>query len=191
MTLRTVRKWPQWWRRCSSACRCQFHDSTGRITKSSHTSNERALLGLSITGGHFAGTSTRPRGWQEGASFSDETAQAGLTGRRARLVLAPVPSPKCERRAVLDFREAACISNIAGPELHGVGMQGSQPACNSFHVGEHGGLAIGLTLTHRRRSHNPAWSRTLRCPFGAPSLRKRKAQARLPFVCETRRGLSM
>ena len=60
-----------------------------------------------------------------------------------------------------------------------------QPASKSFHVSEHGGLKLGLTLTLWK-----TWSRTLRCPYGTPSFRNLKTQSRFPFVHGTRNGLS-
>ena len=155
-------------------------------TAPNSSSSERAHLDLSRTEASFACTSARSRGWRGGAPLVDGTAQMGLTGRRLRLIPAPAPSrvrASCGA-GLLDFRGAACISNIAGRELHAVGV-GAAPltsraaACQQILPCERAlrpetRLGIGASEEPRSRlepNFSPSFSRSVASPLANSSVR--------------------
>ena len=193
MTLRKVRKCPQWrgltpghsWRTpghggsVAGALLLQirhrweppFSVDTPRSAPNCSSSG-RELLGSSRTAASFSGTSAIyvKTLAEMHIAFSRETVRVDWTRRRIRLTPAPTGWVRASCNAgPLDFREVRGISNIAGPELHGVGAEAaplmSRVASPPSRSSSMWASVAWSSAWHWRfgRARNPAWCRTFRC----------------------------
>ena len=113
MTLHIVRKWPQWWSKCSFVWRCQLHDSLGGVHQFlPHTPlvrcSERVTRAKCVTPGHG-----RPAA---GPSPSADIENLGVLPLPLSPLPHPTPNSSTNERALFNSGNFASTSARPGVE---------------------------------------------------------------------------